>query len=177
MSIKSWLQSLWPFNKNPEKRIIMLLQQLDSAIEDLKIKTAESLAREADLRRKIAAEMTVIESSDQAKNAAAMSHVRERVDFLTVEMTKEEKATQRLKEIFADLHNKKKSMELSFQQSLARRRNADTLNLIASLHKDFGEDMKLNTYLSKFSEESFKIEFTADSRLKVETIIDNISET
>ena len=32
--------------------------------------------------------------------------------------------------------------------------------------------MQLNRYLEKFSEESFKIEFTADSRLKIEMMLD-----
>lgn len=173
MTIKSWLQSLWPFSKSPEKKISQLLLQLSSAIDDLKIKIAESLAREADLRRKMNSAIVDLNAAESSNSTDNLDHTRETIDFLATELAKEERVTQRLKQIFTDLHNKRTAMELTFQQCLARIRNAETLNLLTSLHKDFGEDMKLNTYLNKFSEDSFKIEFTADSRLQIETIIED----
>ncbi len=171
MSLKNWLQGIWPFKISQEKKIAQLLGQIDCAISDLKIRIAQSLAREADLRRNFEQQKageSVLPSAAEDRNAPDS---QERLAFIISELETEEMTICRLKQIFNDLSSKKKSLELSYQQSLARLRNAETLNLIATLHKDFGEEMKLNNYLSKLSEESFKIQFTADSRLQIETML------
>lgn len=171
MSFKNWLKGIWPFKISQEKKIAQLLGQLECAISDLKIRIAQSLAREADLRRNMEqqkASVSALPADSEDQNAPDS---QERLEFFISELETEETTIRRLKQIFNDLSSKKKSLELSYQQSLARLRNAETLNLIASLHKDFGEEMRLNNYLSKLSEESFKIQFTADSRLQIETIL------
>lgn len=173
MSIKDWLQGIWPFKTSQEKKIAQLLNQLECAIDDLKIRIAQSLALESDLRRKLEEEKA--DAGALPNDSEGQKHCsQQRIEFVTGELENQEKTAHRLKQIFGDLSDKKKSLELSYQQSLARLKNAETLNLIASLQKDFGEEMKLNNYLSKLSEESFKIQFTADSRLQIETLLNEI---
>lgn len=160
MSLIGKLKKLWPFRQTDEDRIKSLLLQIDNANEEIKFRMAESLARMADIERRIREETEKNEATDADK---------EMLNFYNKSLLAEKNNEARLKSIFSDLHEKRKHIEFSFQQILARIRNAETLNLIADLRKDFGEEMTLNNYFNKLSEESFKIEFTAESRLKIET--------
>jgi len=159
MSLSDKLRKFWPFGQTDENRIKQLLHQIDQASEDLKFRMAENLARISDIERRIAEESEKIQHADAS----------ERLEFYGKSLSAEKNNGKRLKQILSDLHEKRKNIEFSFQQILARIRNAETLNLVADLQKDFGEEMSLNNYFNKLSEESFKIEFTAESRLRIES--------
>ncbi|MBU1107450.1 MAG: hypothetical protein KKB51_12340 [Candidatus Riflebacteria bacterium] len=169
MSIRDFFSRL--FKESPEKKIKKLLNQLEQAMADLQIRIAESIARSSALKKNLDEANGKLKtvSSD---NSIQQANIVERIDSINSSIRLEQLAENRLRQIYEDLKNRQQQLQLSFQQSLSRLRNAEVSNLLASIHKDFGNDMKLNNYLEKFSEESFKIEFTADSRLKIEMILD-----
>ena len=168
MSIRDFFSRL--FNESPDKKIKKLLDQLEKAMSDLQIRIADSIARSSGLKKALDEtnnKLTAI-SSD---NSIQQANIAERIDSIKSSLHIEQQAEIRLRQIFEDLKNRQQ-LQLSYQQSLSRLRNAEVSNLLASIHKDFGSDMKLNNYLEKLSEESFRIEFTADSRLKIEMLLD-----
>ena len=169
MSIRDFFSRL--FNESPDKKIKKLLDQLEKAMSDLQIRIADSIARSSGLKKALDETNNKLKaiSSD---NSIQQANIAERIDSIKSSLHLEQQAEIRLRQIFEDLKNRQQQLQLSYQQSLSRLRNAEVSNLLASIHKDFGSDMKLNNYLEKLSEESFRIEFTADSRLKIEMLLD-----
>ncbi|PKL42885.1 MAG: hypothetical protein CVV41_12725 [Candidatus Riflebacteria bacterium HGW-Riflebacteria-1] len=169
MSIRNFFARF--FSDTPEKKIKKLLKQLDQAMADLQIRIADSIARSNGMTRNRNEETARLEAispdDDSGREALAT-----RIESISSALEFEQKAEARMRQIYEDLKNRQQQLQLSYQQSLTRLRNAEVSNLLASIHKDFGSDMQLNNYLEKFSEESFKIEFTADSRLKIEMMLD-----
>jgi phage shock protein A len=167
MSISSKIREF--FAPDPEKSLNSLLIQIDSALADLKIRIAENIARSRAMQRQLDEEKHRLGQLDSLNEPDVVS-AQERFDNMLSFLASEQLAAKRLQEIFTDLCERKKQLEFSLAQGLAKRKTAETINLIADLHKNFGQDMMLNNYLTRFSQESFKIEFTAESRLKIETI-------
>ncbi|EKD83346.1 MAG: hypothetical protein ACD_39C00738G0002 [uncultured bacterium] len=169
MSIRDFFARF--FKETPEKKIRKLLNQLEQAMADLQIRIADSIARTSGLTRS-RNEETVRLQALSPDNTAEHAHISARIETINSSIRFEQQAETRLRQIYEDLKNREQQLQLSYQQSLSRLRNAEISTLLASIHKDFGSDMQLNNYLEKFSEESFKIEFTADSRLKIEMMLE-----
>lgn len=153
--------------RKPEQKIKKLLKQIDQALDDLKIRIADSIARSNGLQK----DLEKLNSGADKGSSERTEPVTARCEALVASLDYEKKAESRLREIFDDLKNRRELLELSYQQSLARLRNAELNQRLASIYRDFGDDLQLNSYLKKFSEDSFKIEFTADSQLKIEMML------
>lgn len=158
MSLRSFFAGLWPFKPSAERQLQKLLQQIEAARDDLKIRIAESIANESALQKKLAEEPAAADSSLAGS-------------VLSSALAAEQKIGASLKEIFNDLGSRKAEIELVYEQNLARKRKASTNELLASLYQDFGSELKLNNYLEKFSSEALKIEYTAESNLKIEMLL------
>lgn len=169
MSISDFFSRL--FRESPDKKIRKLLDQLEKAMDDLQIRIADSIARTNGLKKTLKEETDKLQAI-APDNSEQESNTTIRIDSINSSLHFEQQAEIRLRQIHEDLKNRQQQLKLSYQQSLSRLRNAEVSNLLAGIHKDFGSDMELNKYLEKFSEESFKIEFTADSRLKIEMMLD-----
>lgn len=163
MSFRDFLVALWPFKPSAEKQIKILLQQINTALADLKIRIAESLANESALQKKIL----------QSKGST-----NEGIQFCMLEssLTAEQQVTLSLKEVYFELSNKKRNIEHVYEQTIARKRKASTHEMLASIYKDFGSDIKLNHYLEKFCSESIKIEYTAESNLRIERLLNKTDQ-
>lgn len=149
------------FRRKPaiEKQLKKLLQQIDSAMEELKIKTAEAIADLAGLEQKLSLAVTTAKGNDE-----------DHIAVLQAAIANEKLIIEDLKKVFADLKNRKADIELAIEQNLARQRKAAASELLTSVYKNFGSDLVLNRYLEKFSSESLKIELTAESNLKIELL-------
>ncbi|OGK09127.1 MAG: hypothetical protein A2W80_13395 [Candidatus Riflebacteria bacterium GWC2_50_8] len=173
MSIRDFFARF--FRETPEKKIKKLLKQLDQAMSDLQIRIADSIARSSGLTRSLNEESERLQNLF-SEDIVVREPIETRIESINSALEFEKKAESRMRQIYEDLKNRQQQLQLSYQQSLTRLRNAEVSNLLAGIHKDFGSDMQLNNYLEKFSEESFKIEFTADSRLKIEMMLDKASK-
>lgn len=163
MNLRDFFANLWPFKLSADQKVSKLLLQINAALDDLKIRIAESLANESALQKKI-------EQSGVSNNAATQ------ISQFESSLTGEQQVTVRLKEIYAELGVKKSEIEHVYEQTLARKRKASTYELLASIYKDFGSDLKLNNYLEKFSNEAFKIEYTAESKMRIEKLLNRTNQ-
>ena len=165
MSIRNFLAAIWPCKPSAEKQVKKLLLQISSVLDDLKIRVAGSLANESALQKKLAqAKIDPDPDSDSLINS------------LTAALISEQQVTTSLKEIYSELGQKKAEIEQVYEQNLARKRKASTHELLASVYQDFGTDLKLNKYLEKFSSETLKIEYTAESNLIIEATLRKIDQ-
>ena len=164
MGLKEFLANYWPFRMTPEQQLKKLVQQLDTALEDLKIKMAESIAQTSALQKKID-QIDKTERQNNAQHAAISESLRT-----------EQQLTETLRGVYAELKDKKSSIELSCQQIVLRQRKVSANNLMTSIYKDFGSNLQLNNYLEKLNRESFKIEFTAENNLRVESLLKKIDQ-
>ncbi len=159
MTLRDIISKLLPGKVSPEKQLKELVKQIDTAMEDLKVRTGEALAGIAALERKLSqAEMQNGKNSD------------ERLAMLNNSLVSEKAIVEGLKTIFAELHGRKQEIELAIEQNKARQRKAATNELLAAVYRNFGSDLKLNNYLEKVSSNALKIEYTAESNLKIELL-------
>ncbi len=159
------------FGQSPETKIKKLLGQIEQALADLQLRVADCVAHSSGIQKQIERD-TALLANNNGENETGRENIEARLASLTASLQAERQAETRLRQIYEDLKNRRQILELSYEQSLSRMRNAELKNTLAGLYQDFGNDMQLNRYLEKFSEKSFKIEFTADSRLKIEMMLD-----
>jgi len=169
MSLKDVFAKM--FGQSPETKIKKLLGQIEQALSDLQLRVADCVAHSSSIQKQIDRESSSL-AKIAGENETGRENIEARLAALASSLQAERQAEARLREIYEDLKNRRQILELSYEQSLSRMRNAELKNTLSGLYKDFGNDMQLNRYLEKFSEESFKIEFTADSRLKIEMMLD-----
>ncbi len=159
------------FGQSPEKKIKKLLGQIEQALTDLQLRVADCVAHSSGQQKQLDRETKAL-ANLSADKETERSNIETRIAALEASLQTEKNAEERLRQIYEDLKNRRQLLELSYEQSLSRMRNAELKNMLSQLYQDYGNDMQLNRYLEKFSEESFKIEFTADSRLKIEMMLD-----
>lgn len=163
------------FGRSPEQKIRKLLGQVEQALSDLQIRIADSIARSSGLQKKLDQENAALANTTPEKEIERANR-ENRIEAVGTSLTFERQAEERMRQIYEDLKNKRQLLEHSYQQSLTRIRNAEVSNMLSDIYKDFGNNMHLNNYLEKFSEESFKIEFTADCRLNIEMLLDRVKK-
>ena len=157
MNLKNMLSSLWKGKDDPERRLKKLLEQIKIAAEDLKFKIATAIANISGLERKLAE----AEASENPEKVARRAMIR-------ASLASEKNLCDCLQQLQKELQSKKTDIELALDQNHARQQQAATNEMLAVIYRDFGSDLKLNTYLDKFASETFKVAYNADSKLKIE---------
>ncbi len=161
MTLKSTLKALWPFGKSDIEKIQKLLNDIDKALEDVKFSIGQSHAHY------LTAERSLAEIDANKEDPGEISTKLEQ------EISAQKEMTRKLKAVFSDLTQKRRQIEISLNSCIASKKNADTSEFLAKVEKDFGDEVKLNNYLEKFRESSFKIEFLASEKLQVEFQLNN----
>ena len=174
MSLKDVFAKM--FGQNPEKKIKKLLGQIEMALSDLQLRVADCVARSNGLQKEIKRDTDLL-SNTASEKETERENIEARLAALKSSLNAEQQAEERLRQIYEDLKNRRQLLELSYQQSISRIRNAELKNKLSELYQDYGNEMQLNKYLEKFSEDSFKIEFTADCRLKIEMMLDKVNKS
>ncbi|KAF1080087.1 MAG: hypothetical protein GQF41_3554 [Candidatus Rifleibacterium amylolyticum] len=169
MSLKDVFAKI--FGQSPEKKIKQLLGQIELALADLQLRVADCVAHGNGIQKQIDRDKTQLANTPSDKETER-ENIETRLAALASSLQAEREAEKRLRQIYEDLKSRRQLLELSYQQSLSRLRNAELKNMLSGLYQDYGNEMQLNRYLEKFSEDSFKIEFTADCRLKIEMMLD-----
>lgn len=169
MTIKSFIAHF--FGRSPKQKIRKLLGHIEQALTDLQIRIADSIARSSGLQKKLDQENISL-SAIAPEKELERANIETRIETVDTSLKFERQAEERMRQIYEDLKNKRQLLEHSYQQNLTRLRNAEVSNMLSDIYKDFGNNMQLNSYLEKFSEESFKVEFTADCRLNIEMLLD-----
>ncbi|PKL46119.1 MAG: hypothetical protein CVV42_17720 [Candidatus Riflebacteria bacterium HGW-Riflebacteria-2] len=164
------------FGQNPEKKIKKLLGQIELALADLQLRVADCVAHSSGYQKQIERDKALLANTASEKETER-ENIEARVAALASSLQAERQAEERLRQIYEDLKNRRHLLELSYQQSISRMRNAELKNMLSELYQDYGNEMQLNKYLEKFSEDSFKIEFTADCRLKIEMMLDKANKS
>lgn len=159
MTLRDMLSKLWPGQNSAEKQLKKLKKQIDSASEDLKVRIAESLANATGFERKLT-----------QNYSSAKTEETERREMLQNALNSEKSLLEGLQLLYKDLAAKKEEICLALEQNQMRQRKAATDELLTAVYRDFGSDLKLNHYLEKFSSETLKIEYTAESNLRVELL-------
>lgn len=159
MTLRDIFSKLWPDKNSAEKQLRILTRQIDSASEDLKIRIAESLANTASLERKM-----------EQQDSSAEVDGNDRAAMLQNALASERSLLEGLQVLFKDLKKKREEINLALEQNQVRQRKAATDELLTAVYRDFGSDLKLNHYLEKFSSETLRIEYTAESNLRVELL-------
>ncbi|NLF97024.1 MAG: hypothetical protein GX569_09820 [Candidatus Riflebacteria bacterium] len=169
MSLKDVFAKI--FGQSPEKKIKKLLGQIELALADLQLRVADCVAHGNGIQKQIDRDKAQLANTPSDKETER-ENIETRLAALASSLQAEREAEKRLRQIYEDLKSRRQLLELSYQQSLSRLRNAELKNMLSGLYQDYGNEMQLNRYLEKFSEDSFKIEFTADCRLKIEMMLD-----
>ncbi|HNX75739.1 MAG TPA: hypothetical protein PLM07_03435 [Candidatus Rifleibacterium sp.] len=159
MNLKNLVSGLWKGKDDPEHRLKKLLEQIETAAEDLKFKIATAIANISGLERKLAE----AEASEKPEKIA-------RHEMITASIASEKNLCDSLQQLFKELQSKKSDIELAIDQNHARQRQAAANDMLALIYRDFGSDLKLNTYLDKFASETFKVAYNAESKLKIELL-------
>lgn len=174
MTIKNFITHF--FGRSPRQKIRKLLGHIEQALTDLQIRVADSIARSSGLQKKLDQENATLSNTTPEKETER-ANIELRIEAVCTSLKFERDAEERMRQIYEDLKNKRQLLEHSYQQSLTRLRNAEVSNMMSDIYKDFGNNMQLNSYLEKFSEESFKVEFTADCRLNIEMLLDKAKKS
>lgn len=155
MSLKDFFSRFWPWKRSDESRLKHLHQQIGSAIEDAKVRLADSMAARAGLER-------------QLKQSAGPSD--ERKGMLETSLSGEQKVLEKLTSLISELNERKRQIELTLEHGRLRKRSAEASQMLTSVYRDFGSDLELNNFLEKFSSQALKIEYTAESNLRIELL-------
>lgn len=158
MSLKDFFLRFWPWRRSDEDRLKHLHRQIDSAIEDAKVRLADSMATRAGLERQL----------QQQPDSGNVSE--DRKSMLTISLSGEQKVSEKLTSLISELNERKRQIELTLEQSRLRKRSAEASQMLASVYRDFGSDLELNNFLEKFSSQALKIEYTAESNLRIELL-------
>ncbi len=158
MSLKDFFARLWPWGRSDEDRLKHLHQQIGSAIEDAKVRLADSMATRAGLERQL---------KQQAEDNSASD---ERKAMLETSLSGEQRVAEKLTSLISELKERKQQIELTLEQGRLRQRSAEASQMLAAVYRDFGSDLKLNNFLEKFSSRALKIEYTAESNLRIELL-------
>lgn len=158
MSLKDFFSRFWPWGRSDEDRLKHLHRQVTSAIEDAKIRLADSMATRAGLERQL----------QQQPDSGNVSE--DRKSMLTASLSGELKVSEKLTSLISELNERKRQIEFTLEQSRLRKRSAEASQMLASVYRDFGSDLELNNFLEKFSSQALKIEYTAESNLRIELL-------
>ncbi len=158
MSLKDFFSRLWPWGRSDEQRLRHLHEQIGSAIEDAKVRLADSMATQTGIERQL----------NQPKEGNTFSD--ERKAMLETSLGGEKRVTEKLTILISELNERKRQIELTLEQSRLRKRSAEASQMLASVYRDFGSDLELNRFLEKFSSQALKIEYTAESNLRIELL-------
>ncbi len=159
MVFKELFDRFRPGTTSPEARLKSLMAQIDSASGELKTRIAATIANISAIERKL--QQTPL-PADNEKN--------ERVELLNSSLAAEKLIAENLQTLLKELKQKMEQIDLAMEQNYARQRQAAAGELLASIYRDFGSDLELNNYLEKFTSETFKAVYTAESRLQIELI-------
>ncbi len=157
MSLKDFFLRFWPWRRSDEDRLKHLHRQIDSAIEDAKVRLADSMATRAGIERQL-----------QQTDSGSVSD--DRKSMLATSLSGEQKISEKLTSLISELNERKRQIELTLEQSRLRKRSAEASQMLASVYRDFGSDLELNNFLEKFSSQALKIEYTAESNLRIELL-------
>ena len=158
MSLKDFFSRFWPWKRSDESRLKHLHQQIGSAIEDAKVRLADSMATRAGLERQL----------NQSAESASPSD--ERRGMLETSLNGEQKVSEKLTSLISELNERKRQIELTLEHGRLRKRSAEASQMLTSVYRDFGSDLELNNFLEKFSSQALKIEYTAESNLRIELL-------
>ncbi|MDD3148798.1 MAG: hypothetical protein PHD82_16000, partial [Candidatus Riflebacteria bacterium] len=115
MTIRDIFSKIWPGKGSAEKQLKLLVKQIDSASEDLKIRIAESIASSAGLERKLE-QCNKLSDSQKPQD--------ERQEMLRQDIQAEKRLLEGLQTLFSELKNKSEEINIAIEQNLLRQRKA-----------------------------------------------------
>jgi len=117
------------FGQSPEKKIKKLLGQIEQALTDLQLRVADCVAHSSGLQKQLDRETKAL-ANLSADSETERINIESRIAALMSSLQSEKQAEERLRQIYEDLKNRRQLLELSYEQSLSRMRNAELKNML-----------------------------------------------